>query len=169
MLGVIQIGVVRPSAVARVISALVFPASPRHSIGAAAQPAVPADRCAHKIVCILTDCAARLRQLNGIPVRHPWQRECHSFFDLDVASRASGTRVVHFPSCQRSLCRVWYERPLCWKLVVLVWYERPLCGRHVEENVIPEGRGSRSTPVVPRVIVYWAWFQIDAGCAGVIP
>ena len=62
------ISVVRPSAVARIVSALVLHASAQPSIGAAAQPAVPADRCAHEIVRILTDCAARVRQLNGNPL-----------------------------------------------------------------------------------------------------
>ncbi len=33
-----------------------------------AQPAVPADRCAHKIVGILTRFAMRLRQLNANPL-----------------------------------------------------------------------------------------------------
>ena len=44
------LSVVQPSAVARIVSALVVHASAQPSIGAAAQPAVPADRFAHKIV-----------------------------------------------------------------------------------------------------------------------
>jgi len=65
VLGVVPVRVVLPDAVVRRAARSVVHASLRHSLGAPAQPAVPADRCAHKIVGILAAFAVRARQLNG--------------------------------------------------------------------------------------------------------
>jgi NAD(P)H-hydrate repair Nnr-like enzyme with NAD(P)H-hydrate dehydratase domain len=62
------VSVVRPRAVARIVLTHLPHASPRQSIGAAAQPAHAADRFAREIVRILTVLAARLRRLMGKPL-----------------------------------------------------------------------------------------------------
>ena len=42
---------------------------------------------------------------DGQSVRRPWQRACHSCFDVNGANHVSWRRVVPDPSCRSPLCR----------------------------------------------------------------
>ena len=66
MLGVVPIGVIPLRAAVPVVSPQVAAASVRRSLGALAQPAVAADRCARKIVAFV-----RLFTRGGVALQEP--------------------------------------------------------------------------------------------------
>ena len=71
VLGVIPVRVVLPNAVVRRAARSVVYASLRRLMGAPAQPAVAADRCARAILGSLGGGTMRSRQLNGNPLDGP--------------------------------------------------------------------------------------------------
>ena len=120
VLGVVPVRVVPPSAVVRLSARLVAHASVRRFMGAPAQPAVPADRCAPKIVRFLAVVVMRVRQLNGNPLGG-WGSVVARFFwpyepVSDVQTRCAGL-VVLAP-------------------VVPAWFAGPWCGWPVVPGVI---------------------------------
>ena len=54
-----------------------------------AEHAYAADRCAREILAFLKVVGGALAAADRQTVRHPWQRDCHFLFVLDVANRAS--------------------------------------------------------------------------------
>ena len=87
----------------RIVSAHVPHASLRRCMGAPAQPAHAADRCAREIVRILADDAQRLRRLMGNPLgaihQCLWRAKCswswYTIGQLVVANSASQESFTH--------------------------------------------------------------------------
>jgi hypothetical protein len=176
MLGVVSSSVVRPSAVAGVVSALVFHASPRQSISAAAQHAAVADaalrprdrrvfeRWKHTNAFPIYRCGAAKRQsvrrpgrVVGIPFSDPMSRIVLPERRLCRPRRAGAScaGVVRRPVVLLARCASVVRTPVVLK------------ARYRKRD--SRGAWFRSRSVVPRVIVCWACSQPNARRAGVVP